>query len=114
MQEISFEFLVGSLFPNVLTNIKEALRIQHAQGYAEGLAEGKKEGQDEFLEYVLVEQLNVKHGNLTVCYLTSARHCLSTWRNPLQGYAPWPGAPGPDRKPGCARWQPWRQTSPLR
>ena len=46
MQEISFEFLIGSLFPNVLTNIKEALRIQHAQGYAEGLAEGKKEGQD--------------------------------------------------------------------
>lgn len=37
LKEISFEFLVGSCFPDVMNNIKEEMRRQHAQGYAEGL-----------------------------------------------------------------------------
>lgn len=41
LQEISFEFLVASLFPNVYQNMKEALRLQHVQGYTEGLADAK-------------------------------------------------------------------------
>lgn len=42
--KISFEFIVGSLFPNVLTNVKAELRHQHAKGYAEGLA-AQKDGE---------------------------------------------------------------------
>ena len=37
LKEISFEFLVGSCFPDIMNNIKEEMRRQHAQGYAEGL-----------------------------------------------------------------------------
>ena len=43
VQEISFEFIIGSLFPEVYTNMIEALRLQHAQGYAEGLADAEKD-----------------------------------------------------------------------
>lgn len=46
LQEISFDFLIASLFPTVHDNIVEALRLQHAQGYAEGLIEGRKESQE--------------------------------------------------------------------
>ena len=42
VKEVSFEFLVGSCFPNVLENIKTELRRQHALGYAEGLKESQK------------------------------------------------------------------------
>ena len=41
VKEVSFEFVVGSLFPHVIDNIKEELRLQHAAGYAEGLKEGQ-------------------------------------------------------------------------
>lgn len=41
--DVSFEFIVGSLFPNVLTNIKEEMRRQHALGYKEGLSAWKDE-----------------------------------------------------------------------
>lgn len=34
--DIRFEFVVGSLFPKVLDNIKEEMRRQHALGYIEG------------------------------------------------------------------------------
>lgn len=40
--EVSFEFIVGSLFPNVLNNIKEEMRRQHADGYARGLQARKE------------------------------------------------------------------------
>ena len=36
MKEVSFEYLVGSCFPNVYQNIKEELRRQYTKGYAEG------------------------------------------------------------------------------
>ena len=39
--EISFEYLVGSCFPNVLKNIKQALHTQYTNGYVEGLREGR-------------------------------------------------------------------------
>lgn len=42
IKEISFEFLVGSCFPNALQNIKEEMRKQYTQGYIEGLKEGKQ------------------------------------------------------------------------
>ena len=43
--EISFEYLVGSCFPNVLKNIKQALHTQYTNGYVEGLREGKSKNE---------------------------------------------------------------------
>ncbi len=37
VEEVSFEFLIGSCFPTVMDNIKNEMRKQHAMGYAEGL-----------------------------------------------------------------------------
>ena len=42
IKEISFEFLVGSCFPDALKNIKEEMRRQYTLGYTEGLKEGKQ------------------------------------------------------------------------
>ena len=36
IKEVSFEFLVGSCFPNVMDNIKEEMRRQYTMGYVEG------------------------------------------------------------------------------
>lgn len=36
MKEITFEFLVGSCFPNIMKNIKEEMRRQYTMGYVEG------------------------------------------------------------------------------
>ena len=47
VKELSFEFIVGSLFPHVIDNIKEELRRQHALGYSEGLAAEKEEVHNE-------------------------------------------------------------------
>ena len=38
--EFSFEFLVGSLFPDIMNNIKEEMRRQYTLGYIEGQKEG--------------------------------------------------------------------------
>lgn len=35
--DITFEFIIGSLFPDILDNIKKEMMRQHAMGYAEGL-----------------------------------------------------------------------------
>ncbi len=40
MKEISFEFLVGSCFPNAFENIKEEMRRQYTLGYTQGLKDG--------------------------------------------------------------------------
>lgn len=37
VEETSFEFVIGSLFPKVYENIKEELRRQYTLGYAAGL-----------------------------------------------------------------------------
>ena len=42
MKEVSFEFLVGSCFPQALDNIKEEMRRQYTLGYVEGQKEGKE------------------------------------------------------------------------
>lgn len=47
IKEISFEFLVGSCFPNALQNIKEEMRRQYTLGYTEGLKEGKQDNEKE-------------------------------------------------------------------
>ena len=39
MKEVSFEFLVGSCFPNALQNIKDEMRRQYTLGYTAGLKE---------------------------------------------------------------------------
>ena len=40
MQEVSFEFLVGSCFPHIFENIKEEMRRQYTLGYIDGQKEG--------------------------------------------------------------------------
>ena len=37
LQEISFDFIVGSLFPGVMKNIKDRIRLAYTQGYLAGL-----------------------------------------------------------------------------
>ena len=37
--ELSFEFIVGSLFPNILDNIKKEIMNQYTKGYLTGLNE---------------------------------------------------------------------------
>lgn len=39
--ELSFEFIIGSLFPDVYNNILEALNREHTLGYMEGLKENE-------------------------------------------------------------------------
>ena len=39
--EVSFEFIIGSCFPDIYNNIQEEMRRQHAMGYAEGLKKDK-------------------------------------------------------------------------
>lgn len=41
LKEVSFELVIGSLFPDVYKNIKEELRRQYTLGYVEGLKGGK-------------------------------------------------------------------------
>ena len=43
LKELRFELVVGSLFPDVMNNIKEEMRRQHALGFAEGQKEVKNE-----------------------------------------------------------------------
>ena len=38
---VTFELIVGSLFPAITENIKKELLYQHTQGYVEGLAAAK-------------------------------------------------------------------------
>lgn len=38
-EEISFSFLVGSLFPNAWKNIQQALKDEHMRGYLEAKEE---------------------------------------------------------------------------
>lgn len=40
---VTFELIVGSLFPTITENIKKELLYQHTQGYVEGLAAAKNE-----------------------------------------------------------------------
>ena len=40
--EITFEFLVGSCFPDILNNIKAEIRKQYTKGYIEGKRESKE------------------------------------------------------------------------
>ena len=51
IKEISFEFLVGSCFPDALQNIKEEMRRQYTLGYTEGLKEGKQNNEKETFKY---------------------------------------------------------------
>ena len=37
--EISFEFLVGSCFPDIMDNIKKVIAEQYTQGYIDGLTD---------------------------------------------------------------------------
>lgn len=40
--EITFEFLVGSCFPDILNNIKTEIHKQYTKGYIEGKRESKE------------------------------------------------------------------------
>lgn len=47
IKEISFEFLVGSCFPNAFQNIKEEMRRQYTLGYTAGLKAQQEEKEEE-------------------------------------------------------------------
>ena len=40
--EISFEYIIGSFFPDVWKNIQQALTDEHTKGYIEGLNDQSK------------------------------------------------------------------------
>lgn len=46
MKELSFEFLVGSCFPQALENIKQEMRHQYTLGYAQGRKDAEDEEKD--------------------------------------------------------------------
>ena len=41
LKELRFELVVGSLFPDVMENIKKEMHRQHAMGYAEGIKDSE-------------------------------------------------------------------------
>ena len=41
--EVSFEYVVGSLFPTVFTNVMDRLKQEHMNGYLEGYEAAKNE-----------------------------------------------------------------------
>lgn len=41
--EISFEYLVGSLFPSILTNVRDEINNAYTQGYLQGYKECQNE-----------------------------------------------------------------------
>ena len=41
--EISFEYVMGSCFPNVYQNVMDSLKDSYTQGYMQGLKEAKNE-----------------------------------------------------------------------
>ena len=43
LKEVSFEFIVGSCFPDALKNIKEEMRRQYTLGFIEGQKEKQNE-----------------------------------------------------------------------
>ena len=43
VKEVTFEFIVGSCFPDVMNNIKEEMRRQYTLGYIEGQKEKGKD-----------------------------------------------------------------------
>ena len=43
LKELRFELVVGSLFPDIMDNIKEEMKRQHALGFAEGLKSTENE-----------------------------------------------------------------------
>lgn len=44
--DISFEYIVGSCFPNIYDNIKQKIFSQYTQGYLDGLKEGEKHNEN--------------------------------------------------------------------
>lgn len=55
--EASFEYIVGSCFPNVMDNIKKYVHQQYTMGYVKGLEEAKDSlsSQKEETEYRVIE-----------------------------------------------------------
>ena len=41
--DITFEYLIGSFFPEVVKNVHEEAKKQYTKGYAQGYKEGKNE-----------------------------------------------------------------------
>lgn len=44
--DVSFEYIVGSCFPNIYDNIKKKLYSQYTQGYLDGLQEGRENNEE--------------------------------------------------------------------
>ena len=44
--EVTFEYLIGSFFPNVVENVHAEANKQYTAGYLAGLADGRKEAEN--------------------------------------------------------------------
>lgn len=45
--EVSFEYIIGSFFPNIWKKIQDTLKEEHTKGFIEGFEAGKKENSNE-------------------------------------------------------------------
>lgn len=45
--EVSFEYVIGSFFPNIWNKIQDTLKEEHTKGFIEGFEAGKKENSNE-------------------------------------------------------------------
>lgn len=45
--EVSFEYIIGSFFPNIWNKIQDTLKEEHTKGFIEGFEAGKKENSNE-------------------------------------------------------------------
>lgn len=44
--EISFEYLVGSLFPDIFNQVEERIHLAYTQGYIDGMSERLEDSND--------------------------------------------------------------------
>lgn len=49
--DISFEYIIGSCFPDIYNNIKKELHIQYTKGYVEGLKERERNDEEKDFKY---------------------------------------------------------------
>ena len=45
--EVSFEYVIGSFFPNIWNKIQDTLKEEHTKGFIEGFEAGKRENSNE-------------------------------------------------------------------
>lgn len=44
--DITFEYLIGSFFPEIITNINAQMNQRYTEGYIQGFEDGRKKGEE--------------------------------------------------------------------